>query len=107
MIALIIFAFFTVLFFIPFEQAATSMVLFARDYTDRVLVGNAALIYNIVNTLLTVGPLLIISWVLYLLYKNTFKKIPGSNIVLIVCFTMVWGDRKVGKECRYRWSLYH
>lgn len=91
MIALIIFAFFTVLFFIPFEQAATSMVLFARDYTDRVLVGNAALIYNIINTLLTVGPLLIISWVLYLLYKNTFKKIPSSNIVLIVCFTLVWG----------------
>lgn len=91
MIALIIFAFFTVLFFIPFEQAATSMVLFARDYTDRMLVGNAALIYNIVNTLLTVGPLLIISWVLYLLYKNSFKKIPSSNIVLIVCFALVWG----------------
>jgi len=91
MIALIIFAFFTVLFFIPFEQAATSMVLFARDYTDRDLVGNAALIYNIVNTLLTIGPLLIISWVLYLLYKNTFKKIPSSNIVLIVCFALVWG----------------
>src|SRR5690625_5169463 len=91
MIALLIFAFFTVVFFIPFEQAATSMVLFARDYTDRVLVGNAALIFNIVNTLLTVGPLLIISWVLYLLYKNTFKKIPSSNIVLIVCFALVWG----------------
>lgn len=91
MIALLIFAFFTVVFFIPFEQAATSMVLFARDYTDRVLVGNAALIFNIVNTLLTVGPLLIISWVLYLLYKNTFKKIPSSNIVLFVCFALVWG----------------
>jgi len=90
MFALIIFAFFTVLFFIPFEQAATSMVLFARDYTDRILVGNAALIYNIVNTLLTIGPLIIISWVLYLLYKNTFKKIPSSNIVLIVCFGLVW-----------------
>lgn len=90
MFALIIFAFFTVLFFIPFEQAATSMVLFARDYTDRMLVGNAALIYNIVNTLLTIGPLIIISWVLYLLYKNTFKKIPSSNIVLIVCFGLVW-----------------
>src|SRR5690554_1246688 len=90
MIALLIFAFFTVLFFIPFEQAATSMVLFARDYTDRVLVGNAALVFNIINTLLTVGPLLIISWVLYLLYKNTFKKIPSSNIVLIVCFGLVW-----------------
>lgn len=91
MIALVIFAFFTVIFFIPFEQAATSMVLFARDYTDRVLVGDAALIYNIINTLLTIGPLLIISWVLYLLYKNTFKKIPSSNIVLIVCFALVWG----------------
>ncbi|WP_277632607.1 peptide MFS transporter [Avrilella dinanensis] len=91
MFALIIFAFFTVLFFIPFEQAATSMVLFARDYTDRILVGNAALIYNIVNTLLTIGPLVIISWVLFLLYKNTFKKIPSSNIVLIVCFALVWG----------------
>lgn len=90
MIALLIFAFFTVLFFIPFEQAATSMVLFARDYTDRVLVGNAALVFNIINTLLTVGPLLIISWVLYLLYKNTFKKIPSSNIVLILCFSLVW-----------------
>lgn len=90
MFALIIFAFFTVLFFIPFEQAATSMVLFARDYTDRMLLGNAALIYNIVNTLLTIGPLIIISWVLYLLYKNTFKKIPSSNIVLIVCFGLVW-----------------
>ncbi|WP_179351424.1 peptide MFS transporter [Winogradskyella vidalii] len=91
MIAVIIFAFFTVLFFIPFEQAATSMVIFARDYTDRVLTGNSALIFNIVNTLLTVVPLLIITWVLYLLNKKSFAKIPGSNIVLALCFTLVWG----------------
>lgn len=91
MIAVIIFAFFTVLFFIPFEQAATSMVLFARDYTQRVLTGDAALIFNIVNTLLTIIPLIIISWVLVLLYKNTFKKIPGSNLVLFACFTLMWG----------------
>lgn len=91
MIAVIIFAFFTVLFFIPFEQAATSMVLFARDYTQRVLTGDAALIFNIVNTALTVIPLLIVSWVLVLLYKNTFKKIPGSNLVLIACFSLMWG----------------
>src|SRR5690554_2653909 len=91
MIAVMIFAFFTVLFFIPFEQAATSMVLFARDYTQRVLTGNAALIFNIVNTLLTVIPLLIVSWVLVVLNKRTFKKIPGSNIVLAICFTLMWG----------------
>ncbi|WP_225035097.1 peptide MFS transporter [Winogradskyella sp. SM1960] len=91
MIAVIIFAFFTVLFFIPFEQAATSMVIFARDYTDRVLTGNSALIFNIVNTLLTVIPLLIITWVLYLLKKRSFAKIPGSNVVLAICFALVWG----------------
>jgi len=91
MIAVIIFAFFTVLFFIPFEQAATSMVIFARDYTDRVLTGNSALIFNIVNTLLTVIPLMIITWVLYLLNKKSFSKIPGSNIVLALCFALVWG----------------
>src|SRR5690554_2758994 len=91
MIAVIIFAFFTVVFFFPFEQAATSMVIFARDYTQRVLTGNAALIFNIVNTLLTIVPLLIVSWVLVLLYKNSSKKILGSNIVLIICFTIMWG----------------
>ena len=91
MIAVIIFAFFTVMFFIPFEQAATSMVIFARDYTDRVLTGDSALIFNIVNTLLTVVPLMIITWVLYLLNKKSFAKIPGSNIVLAACFALVWG----------------
>lgn len=91
MIAVIIFAFFTVVFFIPFEQAATSMVIFARDYTERVLTGNAALIFNIFNTLLTIVPLLIVSWVLVLLYKNSSKKILGSNIVLILCFLVMWG----------------
>lgn len=90
MIAVIIFAFFTVVFFIPFEQAATSMVIFARDYTERVLTGNAALIFNIFNTLLTIVPLLIVSWVLVLLYKNSSKKILGSNIVLILCFLVMW-----------------
>lgn len=91
MIAVIIFAFFTVLFFIPFEQAATSMVIFARDYTDRIMTGNAALIFNIFNTLLTIIPLLIVTWVLVLLKKQTFKKIPGSNVVLAVCFAFMWG----------------
>lgn len=91
MIAVIIFAFFTVLFFIPFEQAATSMVLFARDYTTRVMTGSAATIFNIVNSLLTIIPLLIVTWVLILLKKRTFSKIPGSNIVLALCFLFMWG----------------
>jgi proton-dependent oligopeptide transporter, POT family len=91
MIAVIIFAFFTVFFWMSFEQGATSLVLFARDYVDRSLVGDGQMIFNIVNTLLTIIPLAIISWVLYLLGKQTFKKIPGSNYVLAICFLSIWG----------------
>ncbi|WP_299101918.1 peptide MFS transporter [uncultured Winogradskyella sp.] len=91
MIAFIIFAFFTVFFWMSFEQGASSLVIFARDNVDRLLSGSSATIFNIVNTLLTVVPLIIISYVLYILWKKTFKKIPGSNIVLVVCFVLMWG----------------
>ncbi|MGI9526682.1 MAG: peptide MFS transporter [Weeksellaceae bacterium] len=91
MIAFIIFAFFTVFFWMSFEQGATSLILFARDSVDRTLSGNSAIAYNIVNTLLTVVPLAIITYVLIRLAKLTFKKIPGSNIVLAICFIGVWG----------------
>ncbi len=91
MIAFVILAFFTVFFWMAFEQGATSLVLFARDFTDRTLDGSAATIFNIINTLLTVVPLLIITWVLFLLYKKTHEKILSSNIILIVSFVIMWG----------------
>lgn len=90
MIAVIIFAFFTVFFWLSFEQGASSLVLFARDSVDRTLTGDAVTIFNIVNTLLTIIPLVIISYVLFLLGKQTWKKIPASNIVLIITFLGVW-----------------
>ena len=91
LIAVIIFAVFTVFFFMAFEQGASSLIIFARDNVDRILTGNSANIFNVVNALLTVVPLAIITWVLYLLWKQTFAKIPGSNIILGICFTGIWG----------------
>lgn len=91
MIAFIIFAFFTVFFWMSFEQGATSLILFARDGVNRTLSGDSAIAYNIVNTLLTVVPLAIITYVLIRLFKATFKRIPGSNLVLAICFIAVWG----------------
>ena len=91
MIAFIIFAFFTVFFWMAFEQGATSLVLFARDFTQRSLEGGAATAFKIVDTLLTVVPLGIITWVLYLLFKKTFKTISTSNIVLALSFVAIWG----------------
>lgn len=91
MIAVIIFAFFTIFFWMSFEQAASSLVLFARDSVDRSLVGTSLTIFNVVNTLLTVVPLIFISWVLYLLAKETWSKARITNIVLAVTFAIVWG----------------
>ncbi len=90
MIAFIIFAFFTVFFWMSFEQGASSLIIFARDFVDRTLSGSAAIAYNVINTGLTVIPLLIITYVLYLLAKRSFSKIPGSNIVLAITFLGVW-----------------
>lgn len=90
MIAVIIFAFFVVFFWMSFEQGATSLVIFARDYTQRNLTGGAALIFNVFNTLLTVVPLLFISYVLVLLARQTIKKAFFSNIILGVTFLGIW-----------------
>jgi len=89
-IAVSIFGVFTVFFFAFFEQSLGSMTLFARDYTNRELVGNSAMIFKIVDALLTTIPLIIITWVLWLLAKKTFSKIGWSNIVLAISFLGLW-----------------
>jgi POT family proton-dependent oligopeptide transporter len=90
-IAVSIFGIFTVFFFAFFEQSLGSMTLFARDYTDRVLVGNSATIFKIVDALLTTVPLIIITYVIFLLTKKTFNRIGLSNIILTIAFIGVWG----------------
>lgn len=90
MIAFIIFAFFTVFFWMSFEQGATSLILFARDSVDRTLSGSSATMFNIVNALLTLIPLGIITYVLVQLWRKTHDRILGSNITLFVCFALMW-----------------
>jgi POT family proton-dependent oligopeptide transporter len=91
MIAVIFFAFITIFFWAIFEQAPSSLTIFARDYTQRVLEGNAALIFKVVNSMMTIIPLGIITWVLWLLFKKTFSKYALSNIFLAISFLIIWG----------------
>jgi len=91
MIAVIVFAFFTIFFWMSFEQGASSLVIFARDNVDRSLAGTSLTVFNTINTLLTIVPLLIITWVLILLARQTWKKALGSNVVLAITFLGVWG----------------
>jgi len=90
MIAVVILAFITVFFWASFEQAGGSMTIFASDYTNRILEGNSKIIFNIVNTLITVIPMVIITFVLYKLFLQTFKKYALGNIVLAIGFVIIW-----------------
>ena len=91
MLAVVIFAFFIIFFWASFEQAGGSMSIFAKDYTSRILSGNSALIFNIVDVVITVVPIAIITWVLFLLFRQTFKKYFISNLILAFSFILIWG----------------
>ena len=91
MIVFTIFCLFTVFFWAAFEQGAGSLPLYTRDFTDRFLEGNSALIFKIVDISVTIVPLLVITYVLISLFKKTFTEILFSNIVLGLSFIIVWG----------------
>ncbi len=90
MLAVTFFAFLTIFFWGIFEQAPGTLTIFAKDYTNRILVGNAGFIFKIVNSLMTIIPLSIITWVLFLLFKQTFKKYAKANLFLGLSFTIIW-----------------
>lgn len=90
MIAVIVLAFITIFFWASFEQAGGSMTIFAKDYTQRLLTGDSKVIFNIVNTLITVVPLVIISYVLLKLFAKTFGKYSIGNIILACGFVIIW-----------------
>jgi POT family proton-dependent oligopeptide transporter len=85
-----IFALFTVFFWWAFEQAGGSMTIFASDYTDRALVGDAAFTFKVINTIITLVPMIVITWVLALLFKQTFSKYSLANIFLGLSFVIIW-----------------
>jgi POT family proton-dependent oligopeptide transporter len=91
MIAVTFFAFLTIFFWAIFEQSPGTLTIFANDYTNRILDGNAGTIFMIVNAAITLVPLGIITWVLFLLFKQTFAKYAMANIVLAISFVIIWG----------------
>jgi len=91
MIAVSFFAFLTIFFWAIFEQSPGTLTIFANDYTNRILEGNAGLIFKIVNAAIVVVPLGIITWVLLLLFRQTFSKYAVANLVLASSFVIIWG----------------
>ncbi|MBK9151990.1 MAG: peptide MFS transporter [Saprospiraceae bacterium] len=91
MLAVLFFCIITIFFWAIFEQSPSSLTIFAKDYTNRVLTGGAGLTFKIVNSMMTLIPLGVITWVLALLFKQTFARYSWSNIVLSFSFVIIWG----------------
>jgi len=85
-----IIAFFVIFFWASFEQAGTSMNIFAKDYTARTLSGNWGLIYKIIDFILSVGPMVILSWIIFKLAQSIYKKYPLTILFTSISFVIIW-----------------
>ena len=90
LMAVTFFAFLAIFFWAIFEQSPNSLTIFAKDYTDRVLEGNGSTIYLIVNSLMTILPLAIITWLMFKMFGQTFKNYAFANLSLSVSFVIIW-----------------
>jgi POT family proton-dependent oligopeptide transporter len=90
LIAVTFFAFLTIFFWAIFEQSPNSLTIFANDYTNRVLKGNWSVVFLVLNSMITIVPLAIITYVLYLMFKRTFKDYAVANIILSSSFLIIW-----------------
>jgi POT family proton-dependent oligopeptide transporter len=91
LLVLSILAFFTIFFWMAFEQAGGSMTIFANDYTDRIMTGSSATAFTIINAIIVLVPTAILTWVLAKLFQATFKDIALSNVLLGTSFVIIWG----------------
>src|SRR5699024_5092681 len=87
---IIVLIFFSILFWLAFEQAGGSMSIFAKDYTQRVLEGSAATTFKWVDAILTLFPLVIVTVVLFGLAKQLISSYPMTIIATLISFVIIW-----------------
>ncbi len=85
-----IIAFFVIFFWASFEQAGTTMNIFARDYTNRTLTDSSALIYKIIDFMLSIGPMVALTWVIIKLAMAIIKKFPLTILFTSLSFIIIW-----------------
>lgn len=90
LIAVTFFAFLAIFFWAIFEQSPNSLTIFAKDYTNRVLEGNWSTVYLIVNSLMTILPLSIVTWLMFKMFGQTFKQYSLASILLSLSFIIIW-----------------
>lgn len=91
LIVIVVLSLSSIFFWMAFEQAGGSMSIFARDYTQRILEGTAATTFKWVDAILTLFPLVIVSWVLVSLARKIFAEYPVSIFFTALSFLIIWG----------------
>lgn len=91
LMAVTFFAFLAIFFWAIFEQSPNSLTIFAKDYTNRVLEGNWSTIFLIINSLITILPLAIITWLMLKMFGQTFSQYAYANMFLSISFIIIWG----------------
>ena len=87
-----VFSFFTIFFWLAFEQAGSSMNLYARDYTDRSLSpGLAANTFKIINTIITVVPLAVLTWLWINMASRIGKNYRITVLAMGLSVLTIWG----------------
>lgn len=79
----------SIFFFLAFEQAGGSMSIFAKDYTQRVLEGSAATSFKWIDAILTIFPIVVVTYVLFSLASKIFKDYPLTIIFTLVSFISI------------------
>ncbi|UPT69445.1 MAG: oligopeptide:H+ symporter [Flavobacterium sp. JAD_PAG50586_2] len=90
LMAVTFFAFLAIFFWAIFEQSPNSLTIFAKDYTNRVLEGSWSTVYLVVNSLMTIVPLTIITWIMFKMFGQTFKNYAVANVILSLSFIIIW-----------------
>lgn len=87
---IVVLSFFIVFFWWAFEQAGGSMTVFALDYTERDLTGSGAGIFKVINTIISIVPMVVLTYVILKLFAVTFSHYSLSNVFLAIGFLGVW-----------------
>ncbi|MCB0397886.1 MAG: peptide MFS transporter, partial [Flavobacteriales bacterium] len=84
-------AFFTVFFWLAFEQAGSTMALFAKNFTDRTLSSAGEITsFRFISLALTVIPMLILTWVLLGMTLRIVKRYPLTILFTGLSFVIIW-----------------
>ena len=79
----------SIFFFLAFEQAGGSMSIFAKDYTQRVLEGSTATTFKWIDAILTIFPIVVVTYVLLSLASKIFKQYPLTIIFTLISFASI------------------